>query len=123
MAIGAQETLPFREGASAPDGSPIPDGTFTPPEPEPRIHTLEELQSDVRRHRGLLGTAASMAAHAMLVGAAVAGPLLVEGPLPKMQDGVRTFLAEPLELAPPPPPPPLPSSRSVSADGSRNPAG
>jgi protein TonB len=83
-------------------------------EPTLEIHTLDELVSDVRRRRGPVGTAASLAAHVGLVAAVIAGPLLMDSPLPEPESGVRAFFASPLELAPPPPPPPpAPATRTA----------
>ena len=84
-------------------------------EPDLRIHTLDELMSDVRRRRGPLGTALSILAHAALVVAVVALPLLMDTPLPETNGAVRAFFATPLELAPPPPPPPPPAPAARAA--------
>jgi protein TonB len=79
-------------------------------EPDLDLRTLDELVSDVRRKRGPVGTAASVLAHVALVAGLVAGPLLMDSPLPEPSGGaVNAFFATPLELAPPPPPPPPPA--------------
>jgi protein TonB len=82
--------------------------------PDPRIHTLDELVSDVRRQRGPVGTAASIGAHVLLVGAVVVLPLWMDAPLPE-NAAVRAFFVTPMELAPPPPPPPPPAPATRAA--------
>jgi protein TonB len=72
------------------------------------MHTLDELLSDIRRPGGAVGTAASVLAHAALVGGVIALPLLMDAPLPEAA-AVRAFFVTPLEMAPPPPPPPPPA--------------
>ena len=96
------------EGMS-PSGPPQPDRDQRPSvEPDLKIHTLDELVSDVRRRRGPVGTAASVFAHVTLVGGVVALPLLMDAPLPDAA-ALRAFFVTPLEMAPPPPPPPPPA--------------
>jgi protein TonB len=110
MATGAHEHLPFAAVTPLPDRSLAPEGPPSSLEPDLRIHTLDELVSDVRRRRGPVGTAVSVLAHVGLTAAVVSVPLLMDAPLPEVEDGVRAFFATPLELAPPPPPPPPPAT-------------
>ncbi len=115
MATGAHEPLAFPAVTPQGDGSTAPEEPSSSREPDLRIHTLEELVSDVRRRRGPIGAAASVVGHLLLAGAVVSVPLLMEAPLPEVGGGVRAFFAAPLELAPPPPPPPPPPARAVKA--------
>ena len=96
-------------GLRSADGSHAVETRMSSAEPDLVIHTLDELLSDVRRRRGPVGTLASLLAHAALVAAVIAVPLLMETSLPEPGGGaVQAFFAAPLELAPPPPPPPPP---------------
>jgi protein TonB len=93
-----------------PEAGPPPAQDPGSSEQDLRIHTLDELVSDVRRRRGPVGTAASILAHVALVASVVVAPLLLEASLPEVSgNAVRAFFATPLELAPPPPPPPPPA--------------
>ncbi len=121
MATGAHEHLPFPAVTPRPDGSLTPEGPPRSLEPDLRIHTLDELVSDVRQRRGPVGTVASVLAHVALTAAVISVPLLRDAPLPEVGGGVRAFLATPLELAPPPPPPPPPAAAAKATPKVRAP--
>ena len=76
MPIGFQDHplqgLAFRSAPSQPTVG------YVAPEPDLVIHTLDDLMSDVRRRRGPVGTAVSLATHAALL-AGMAGLSSVTG--------------------------------------------
>lgn len=96
------------EGAVPP--TTRPRGEIERPEPDLGFDTLERSESWSKSGRGPAGTIASILAHLALVSLIVMVPLLLDDSLPETRNtGVRTFFAQPLELAPPPPPPPPPA--------------
>ncbi len=72
------------------------------------------------RSKAALTATASVAAHAVALGAILVLPLLADHPLPEQAGEVRAFFATPLELAPPPPPPPpAPASAAPRVEAPR----
>ncbi len=81
----------------------------------PTFETASVGSAAPRSRQPLLTAAASIAAHALALGAVVLLPLLSDDRLPETVGDVQAFFATPLELAPPPPPPPPPAPGRVAA--------
>jgi protein TonB len=86
---------------------------------EAQSHLSRSGLAPASRSRSALTTTVSVAAHAVVLGALVAVPLLTDGGLPEPAGEVRAFFAPPVQSAPPPPPPAAAAAPTLHVEATR----